>query len=246
MGQALRNRPAGGSESEWLAMLALEVEKQALSIGETAATGVSAPESTAFSLVPPATPNLLETLTSLPVGPRSVLPPTTPVRSSAAPAQAGNLVPNQFDPSLRPEEARAACGPAAAVALARVAGRNPSLKEVVEQARSVGWTLSGGMNGIANEKRLLEKMGLSVQMDTSADWTRVSRLAAAGNAVVISTPGHYFVADGYDAATGRYHLGASGAAYRNGKEWMTAQQIEALAGRLSGTLTLDGRRSWKA
>ncbi len=156
------------------------------------------------------------------------------------------LVPNQFDPSLSPQEAKAACGPAAAVALARANGRNLSLREVVDLAKTVGWTPVGGMNGVANQKRLLEKIGVPVRLDISGDWNKIAEVASSGQPITISTPGHYFVADGYDPKTGRFHLGASGTAYRNGKEWMTRQEIEGLAGRVNGTLVMDAQRRWRA
>jgi len=166
---------------------------------------------------------------------------------SATPGQPPEgLVPSQFDPSLSPQEAKAACGPAAAVALARASGRNLSMREVVELAKTVGWTPAGGMNGVSNEKRLLEKIGVPVRLDSSGDWSRIAEIVSSGRPVAISTPGHYFVADGYDPETGRFHVGASGTAYRNGKEWMTPQEMEGLAGRINGTLVMDGRRRWTA
>lgn len=158
----------------------------------------------------------------------------------------GGLVPNQFDPSLSPQEAYAACGPAAAVAFARASGQNLSLREVVDLAKTVGWTPAGGMNGVANQKRLLEKIGVPVRLDSSGDWNGVVEMLSAGQPVTISTPGHYFVADAYDPKTGRFHVGASGTSYRNGKEWMTRQDMESLAGRINGTLVMDGRRRWTA
>ena len=54
--------------------------------------------------------------------------------------------------------------------------------------------------------------------------------------VIVSTPGHYFVVDGFDPRTGAYHVGQSGLAYRGGSEWMTPAQIEAMAGAPSGAL----------
>ncbi len=160
--------------------------------------------------------------------------------------QAAGLVPSQFDPSLSPREANAACGPAAAVAFARASGRDLSLREAVELAKTVGWTPAGGMNGVANQKRLLEKIGVPVKLDGSGDWGRIVQTVSAGTPVTISTPGHYFVADGYDPKTGRFHVGASGTSYRNGKEWMTREEMEGLAGRLNGSLVMDTRRNWMA
>ncbi|MHB1162742.1 MAG: C39 family peptidase [Chloroflexota bacterium] len=156
------------------------------------------------------------------------------------------LVPSQFDRTLTPQEANAACGPAAAVAFARASGRDLSLRQAVDLARTVGWTPTGGMNGVANQKRLLEKIGVSARLDSSGDWEKIVRTVSAGVPVTISTPGHYFVADEYDPRTGRFHVGASGTAYRNGKEWMTREEIEGAAGRIDGTLVMDTRRNWMA
>lgn len=157
-----------------------------------------------------------------------------------------DLVPCQFDPSLSAREAYAACGPAAAVAFARATGKTASLREVLDLAKTVGWTPEGGMNGVTNQKRLLDKLGIPAQLDTSADWDTIARLASNGTPVTISTPGHYFVADAYDARTGRFHVGASGTAYRGGKEWMTRQEMEGIAGRLNGVLTISQNREWSA
>jgi len=156
------------------------------------------------------------------------------------------LVPCQFAPSLSSSEAYAACGPAAAVAFARSLGRSPSLRQVLDLAKTVGWTPQGGMNGVVNQKRLLEKMGIPARLDCSQGWDSVAESVAAGTPVAISTPGHYFVADGYDPRTRQFHVGASGTAYRNGKEWMTREEIESLAGRMNGSLVIDSRRDWLA
>lgn len=159
-------------------------------------------------------------------------------------AESQDLVPCQFDPALSAREAYAACGPAAAVAFARAIGKNPSLREVLDLAKTVGWTPEGGMNGAANQKRLLDKLGIQSKLDTSVDWSRITGLASTGTPVTISTPGHYFVADAFDPQTGRFHVGASGTAYRGGKEWMTRQEMERLAGALNGTLTISQKREW--
>lgn len=180
-------------------------------------------------------------------------PPASP--QPASPSQAGRdpkarattgLVPNQFDQTLTPQEARAACGPAAAVAFARASGRDLSLRQAVELAKTVGWTPTGGMNGVANQKRLLDAIGVPARLDTSGDWDSIVRAASSGIPVTISTPGHYFVADGYDPRSGRFHVGSSGTAYRNGKEWMTREEIERIAGPLNGALVMETRRTWMA
>jgi hypothetical protein len=148
-------------------------------------------------------------------------------------------VPNQFASNLSPQEAYAACGPAAAVALARYLGRTPTVAEALDLAKQNGWTLGGGMNGIGNEKRLLDAMHISAQIEIPMNWRHVQLDAARGTPVVISTPNHYWVVDDYDQVTGEYHVGQSGLVYSGGAEWMTAERIQQLGGGVSGGLYID-------
>lgn len=167
-----------------------------------------------------------------------------PAEEQTAPAEpvalaSGPLQVNQFDQSLAAEEAQAACGPAAAVAFARASGRNPTMREALELAKEVGWTPSAGMAGPASQKTLLDRMGVGSELQQAVDWNRVTATAQGGRPVTISTPGHYFVADAYDPQSGRYRVGASGTAYRGGKEWMTREEMEALGGAANAALYLD-------
>ena len=70
------------------------------------------------------------------------------------------------------------------------------------------------MNGIANEKRLLDKMQLPSRLETGANWEHIQADALRKQPVILSTPGHYFVIDGYDPSNGAYHIGQSGKVYR--------------------------------
>jgi hypothetical protein len=128
------------------------------------------------------------------------------------------------------------CGPVAAIAFAQVYGRNPTPAEAMQLAKQSGWTPEGGMNGISNEKRLLDKMGLSSQLEMGANWDHIRASALQHQPVILSTPGHYFVIDGFDAKSGAYHVGQSGKAYRGGSDWLTPAQIAGLAGAPSGAL----------
>jgi hypothetical protein len=148
-------------------------------------------------------------------------------------------IPNQFDSALSSQDAYAACGPVAAVAVARWLGRNPSVPEVLEVAKRVGWTRDGGMNGIANEKKLLDAMGIAARLETTVNWRNVRADALSGNPVILSSPGHYWVIDDYNPRTGTYHVGQSGLAYNGGAEWMTGAQIEQLGGRVNGALYVN-------
>jgi flagellum-specific peptidoglycan hydrolase FlgJ len=163
------------------------------------------------------------------------------VRPQATPGgpSAGVKVPDQFNVGLAADEAYAACGPVAAVAFAQAFGRNPTPAEALALAKESGWTAAGGMNGISNEKRLLDKMQLPSRLEFGANWEHIQADALRKQPVILSTPGHYFVIDGYDPSNGAYHVGQSGKVYRGGSEWMTPGQIEAAAGSPNGALFTD-------
>lgn len=177
-------------------------------------------------------------------------PAQTPGVYRARPGEVDpNLVPNQFDPNsgLTPDQAVSACGPAAAVAFAHRWGRNPTLKEAVELAKTVGWDEHGGMNGLANQYALVQKVAeqqgikIPVKMTTGTpDWAAVVHDAMGGNPVTISTPIHYYVVDGYDPTTGKFHLGQSGLARKAiNSEWATSDQITRADGSVNGALFID-------
>src|SRR5499427_3243564 len=153
--------------------------------------------------------------------------------------QAGQQVLGQIsqfgDKQLSAAEAYAACGPAAAVRFAQMFGRQPTLREAVDLASSVGWTAAQGMAGLGSESALFDKMGIP-HRQVGADWQALAREAQSGNPVTISTPGHYFTADSYDPSSGAFHVGSSGTDLRGGGEWMTPAQMEARMGQLQGGL----------
>src|SRR5262245_18275541 len=149
----------------------------------------------------------------------------------------------QFEQGLPYAEAAAICGPVAALAFAQANGRNPDLGEARRLARQVGWTEQGGLNGVANEQRLLTSLGVSSRIDAEPDFGEIAADAASGNPIIVSTPVHYYYVDGYDAATGRLHVGKTGEARRGGSAWMTPQQIADLDGGLNGALYVDNPRS---
>src|SRR5215471_10534003 len=144
---------------------------------------------------------------------------------------------SQFgDRQLSTDEAYAACGPAAAVRFAQAYGRNPTLREAVDMAREVGWTAQNGMAGISSEQKLLDKMGIPTKL-VGPDVQAMASEAQTGNPVTISTPFHYFYADGYNPATQQFHVGRSGLDLKGGAEWMTAAQIQQLGqGPIQGAL----------
>src|SRR5215217_5360590 len=144
---------------------------------------------------------------------------------------------SQFgDRELTASEAYAACGPAAAVRFAQAYGRNPTLREATDLAATVGWTPESGMAGIASEQRLMQKLGLDTRLVGGPQWNQFAAEAQSGNPITISTPGHYFYADGYNPSSGAFHVGQSGLDLRGGKEWMTPADMERLMGPAQGAL----------
>src|SRR5215831_2475911 len=150
---------------------------------------------------------------------------------------------SQFgDKQLSSDEAYAACGPAAAVRFASMFGRNPTLREATDLAASVGWTSGAGMAGIGSEKSLMDKLGIPTRL-VGPDLGAMAREALTGNPITISTPGHYFFADGYDPQSGAFHVGQSGLDLRGGSEWMTPDQMQARMGQIQGALFADNPQS---
>lgn len=150
---------------------------------------------------------------------------------------------SQFsDPQIPFEVAASLCGPAAAIAFARVNGRNPTLKEAQALAEGVGWTAAAGMAGPASEQALLRKMGIEAELTPSADWQRVTADVQSGKPVIISTPRHYFTVSDVDDQ-GRYYVGASGTDLKGGKEWLTADELVSQGRGINGALHLTSAPS---
>jgi len=176
-----------------------------------------------------------EPITAVPTG-----QPTTPLGELNTRYAPPRVDISQFgDPQLTNDEAYAACGPAAAVRFAQRYGRNPTLREALDLARTVGWTPTAGMAGIASEKALMDKLGIPTRLVEGAQWGAFANEANTGNPVTISTSGHYFTADGYDPTTNRFHVGRSGLDLRGGKEWMTPDEMTSLMGPVQGALFAD-------
>ena len=165
-------------------------------------------------------------------------PPSTVLAVERGPSERpGSLTPNQLfgGQTLTVREALAACGPAAAVAFARAVGQPVSLDRAVAVARTVGWTPTYGMNGPYSQVALLQKLGVPVSIESGVSVPRLRQELQAGRPVIIRTsgpgvPGHYFVAERYDAPSGRIDLAQSalvlGAA--NGRRWFTVNEIASL------------------
>ena len=145
----------------------------------------------------------------------------------------GELTPNQLTDGagLTPAEAEAACGPAAAVALARAIGADPTLDEAVAQARRVGWTAADGMAGARSQVHLLAHLGVAARRVGGAiNWAEVARDVQGGAPVIVVTARHYYVAEGYDPASGRFDLATSAMVLRaaGGRRWFAPGEIAGL------------------
>ena len=149
--------------------------------------------------------------------------------------QPGDLTPNQLTDgaTLTPAEAEAACGPAAAVALARAIGAGPTLDEAVALAGRVGWTAADGMAGLRGQVHLLAHLGVAARTvggGGQIDWAAVARDVQGGDPVIVVTTGHYYVAERYDPESGRFDLATSAMVLRaaGGRRWFAPQEIATL------------------
>ena len=147
----------------------------------------------------------------------------------------GELTPNQLTAgrSLTRDEALAACGPAAAVALARARGREVTLDTAVGLARGVGWTAEQGMAGPASLVLLAKRMGVSATLEAGVDRARLIREVQAGRPVVVRTAGdrgHYLVAERYDPKSGAFDFGQSAMVVKRaaGQRWWGLDEISSL------------------
>jgi len=169
---------------------------------------------------------------------------TQAAKSGQSVWELGNLTPNQYNVSasegLDKETADAVCGPAAAIAFARKLGRNPTMTEAVNLAKQVGWTAAAGMAGPASQLKLLQSMGIPASLeDGPPNASKMVASIQAGNPVTASTSGHYFVAEGYDPATGKFNFGNSALVLKraNGNPWYTLEEVGNLGmGSIRGTL----------
>jgi len=175
---------------------------------------------------PPVTQGILGDTSSLGTQPRPAAQGRSPFRDTS-----------QFgQPGISQAEAYAVCGPAAAVRLASVYGNDIPLAEALKAAREVGWTEQGGMNGIANQKRLLDNLGVPTTVDLRPTNDKIVADAITGNPVTISTPKHYFTVSNYDPQSGKLYVGKSGIDLKGGSDWMTLDEIKQRGGGINGAL----------
>jgi len=149
------------------------------------------------------------------------------------PPEFRSITPDQLKDgqTLSSWEAYSACAPAATVAFSRAIGQDLTLDQAVNAARGVGWNPAVGMPGPRAELALLASLGITAHqrgesLDT-IDWDRVITDVQAGIPVIVVTARHYYVAEAYDAETGRFDFGNSSAvlaAARKGR-WFTPDEM---------------------
>lgn len=158
-----------------------------------------------------------------------------------------NLISNQFDyqtdQELTPAEAAAACGPTAALAFARYAGRNPTIGEALQLAKQNGWTPSLGMAGPQSEVSLLGALGVHSTYTPGYQAQDVANEVGQGRPVILDTPNHYYAVDDFNPQTGLFHVGGSGLALRGGSEWMSWNQIAQHGNGVRGAITVQSPSS---
>jgi hypothetical protein len=156
-------------------------------------------------------------------------PPTAAskaITSGAAPTVA-NARPTQFDPMLTKDEQLAACGPAVIAGLAGI-----SVRDAVNVAKQFGWSTQTGMAGGGSESRALTAAGVANTYIPGVNVQQAREIISNGHPVIFSmgyasdsAPGHYFLADDYNPASGKWHVGQSGKDLRSGSDWMTLQEM---------------------
>jgi hypothetical protein len=150
-----------------------------------------------------------------------------------APPEVRSITPDQLkdSQSLSTWESFAACGPAATVAFARAIGHDLTLDQATVAARTVGWSAAFGMPGPRAELALLASVGIVAhqrgESEDTIDWKRVVGDVQAGVPVMVVTPRHYYVAEGYDAETGKLDFGNSALVLAGARKqrWFSPDEI---------------------
>jgi hypothetical protein len=153
-----------------------------------------------------------------------------------APPELRSITPDQIKDgqTLSSWEGYAACGPAAAVAFARAIGHELTLDQSVSAARRVGWTAWAGIPGPRAEMALLASLGIQAhqrgESEDEIDWERVIGDVQAGIPVMVVTAQHYYVAEGYDPATGKLDFGNSAMVLAGARHerWFTPAELDWL------------------
>lgn len=137
----------------------------------------------------------------------------------------------------------ALCGPVAAVLAATAHGADWTVAQAKGIASKLGlWDAGAGMHGLQSEVQLLQQAGVAATTG-QADEQRLAQEAQNGNTPIVSTDGHYFVLQGYDAATGKFDTGSTGTVYRGGSRWLSLADMQNLAGTIQGAAYMDNPAS---
>ncbi len=135
--------------------------------------------------------------------------------TGSTPANLKGITPSQIHDAAGFSDQWSLCGPIAAVAASKATGKPVTL----EQARSVAlqggnYTPGDGMHGAESEVRLLKDLGIPSHTETPVNWDKVKQQLQSGKPVIISTPKHYFVIEGYNEKTGKFDCGNSALAMK--------------------------------
>jgi hypothetical protein len=149
--------------------------------------------------------------------------PSTPTRLQG-------ITPSQISDAAGFSDQWSLCGPIAAVAASRAMGKPVSLEEARSVALQGGnYTPGAGMHGAESEVRLLKDLGIASHTESPVNWDTVKQQLQSGRPVIISTPNHYFVIEGYNAQTGKFDCGNSALAMKASGGTQTELSPEELA-----------------
>jgi soluble lytic murein transglycosylase-like protein len=134
----------------------------------------------------------------------------------------------------------AICGPNVAEAFQKFYGNSTfTPDQIVNLAQEQGlWSQATGMHGPQAEEALLNRMGIPAQYSPTLNVQDLQNKVMSGSMGAISTPGHYFDLQGYDPNTGLYDTGQTGSVYKGGGRYLSMDQMQKLAGPVSGVFTL--------
>jgi hypothetical protein len=146
--------------------------------------------------------------------------PTKP--GSGSPSSLRGITPSQINDAKGFDDQWTLCGPIAAVAASRYAGKPVSLAEARKLASDNNhYTPGGGMHGPDSEVALLKDLGIASHTEAPVNWEKVKQQVQSGKPVIISTPQHYFVIEDYNANTGKFECGNSALAMNESRGQQT-------------------------
>jgi tape measure domain-containing protein len=161
------------------------------------------------------------------------------------PAGAAAITDAQFSAAVRAmgfteAEIESICGPIAAEGVARALGHAVDLKELARGAEAAGlgnFRGDVGTFGNAGEIGILKRAGVDAQTVSQAE---AEALAAQGIPIIINTAKHFWAAQGYDPATGKFDVGATNVFKAGGGRNLSLSQISGLGGAVQGFIAPTG------